>query len=160
MTELEIGEIARSHGIRGEVVVRLVTNRLDRLDPGARLSTRTKERRSVPSVLEVIASRPHQGRFLVTFAGVDSREGADALRGVVLLADEVEGDDDELYVHRLIGRTVRDQDGVDRGRVVSVEANPASDLLVLESGALVPLRFVESANDETITVRAPEGLFG
>ncbi len=37
---------------------------------------------------------------------------------------------------------VEDTGGTRLGTVVSVEANPASDLLVLDGGALIPLRFV------------------
>ena len=44
-------------------------------------------------------------------------------------------------------------------RPVAVEANPASDLLVLDSGALVPLRFVVSAEPGHVTVDPPAGLF-
>ena len=52
------------------------------------------------------------------------------------------------------------QDGVERGRVVEVEENPASDILVLDSGALVPLTFVvEIEPNERIVIDAPEGLF-
>jgi hypothetical protein len=46
------------------------------------------------------------------------------------------------------------------GRVAAVEANPASDLLVLESGALIPLNFVtgHDAAAGTVDVDIPEGL--
>ena len=47
-------------------------------------------------------------------------------------------------MHDLIGSVVEDPDGVELGRVTGVEANPASDLLVLEGGGLIPLRFVTS----------------
>ena len=44
--------------------------------------------------------------------------------------------------------------------VVGVEANPASDLLVLDSGALVPLTFVTTVEANVrIEVDVPEGLF-
>ena len=69
------------------------------------------------------------------------------------------GDDpDELWVHELIGAQVRDQHGGDLGRVASVEDNPAADLLVLESGALIPMTFVVDAADGCVTVDIPEGL--
>jgi 16S rRNA processing protein RimM len=54
---------------------------------------------------------------------------------------------------------VVDQTGEDRGTVVAVEANPASDLLVLDSGALVPLRFVVTEGPGSLTVDVPAGLF-
>ncbi len=47
----------------------------------------------------------------------------------------------------------------EHGRVESVQANPASDLLVLDTGPLVPLRFVVEQRDGTVVVDAPEGLF-
>jgi 16S rRNA processing protein RimM len=43
--------------------------------------------------------------------------------------------------------------------VCAVEANPASDLLVLEDGALVPVRFVTGFSDGILVVDVPEGLF-
>jgi len=78
---------------------------------------------------------------------------------VTLLAEPASDDDDALYVHELIGKHVVDQAGVDRGAVRAVEANPASDLLVLPGGALVPLRFVVRTDDRTIFVAVPDGLF-
>ena len=50
---LEIGTIGKAHGLRGDVVVRLITNRLERVEPGSTLHT---ER----GPLTVAASRPHQ----------------------------------------------------------------------------------------------------
>jgi 16S rRNA processing protein RimM len=43
--------------------------------------------------------------------------------------------------------------------VVAVQANPASDLLVMEDGNLVPLRFVVGREDRRIVVDVPAGLF-
>jgi len=68
-----------------------------------------------------------------------------------------------VWVHQVIGARVVDADGGDRGRCVGVIANPADDLLELESGALVPGRFVTSvvAADDgfVVTVAPPAGLF-
>ena len=49
---------------------------------------------------------------------------------------------DALWVHELIGAEVVDARGIRVGVVEAVEANPASDLLVLTDGQLIPLRFV------------------
>ncbi|MHB8669751.1 MAG: ribosome maturation factor RimM [Acidimicrobiales bacterium] len=157
---LEVGRVARAHGLGGEVIVALTTNRTERLDPGSVL-TADGDRR-----LEVQASRPHQGRFIVRFAGVDDRSSAEGLRGTVLRAPPLAessaasggDDDDSLWVHELIGSEVRGVDGAQHGRVASVEANPASDLLVLEDGRLVPLTFVVSSADGLIVVDPPPGL--
>ena len=63
-------------------------------------------------------------------------------------------------MHRLIGSRVVEPDGTDRGVVESVQDNPASDLLVLDTGALVPLRFlVERDAQDRLVVDVPVGLF-
>lgn len=148
---LEVGRIDRPHGVRGEVAVSLVTNRLERLAPGSVLMTDEGQ-------LVVRSSRPHKERHLVQFEGVHTRAAAEALRGIVLSAEPID-DPDEIWVHDLIDSRVVDQNGVDRGIVVGVIENPASDLLELEDGALVPVRFVMSAAEGSLTIDAPEGLF-
>jgi 16S rRNA processing protein RimM len=148
---LEVGRVVRPHGLRGEVVVGLVTDRTDRLAPGTVLQ-------SDRGPLTVVDCRPHQGKFLVMFDGCWDRTAAEALVGRTLRAEAVE-DPDALWVHELVGSMVREASGVERGRVTEVQANPAHDLLVLESGALVPAVFVVSCIDGITLIDPPEGLF-
>jgi 16S rRNA processing protein RimM len=151
LTLLEVGRIGRAHGVRGEVLVTLVTDRVERLAPGSVLDAGGR-------ALEVVASRPHQRGYLVTFAGVDGRDAAEALHGTVLRAEPID-DRDELWVHELIGAPVVLLDGTAAGVVETIEANPASDLLVLDTGALVPVVFVvEQRTDGTVVIDPPEGL--
>lgn len=145
-----MGRVSRAHGLRGEVLVELVTDRVERLAPGAVLQTDS-------GALEVLASRPHQAKFIVSFAGVDDREGADALRGRALRAESID-EPDVLWVHELIGSLVHDAAGAALGTVVAVEANPASDILVLDGGGLVPLRFVVAHEPGRVVVDPPPGL--
>ncbi len=149
---LEVGRITKAHGLRGEVVVFLTTDRSERVAPGSVLDT---ER----GALTVGSSRPHQDRWVVTFEGVADRDAAEALRGLLLFAEPIE-DPDVLWVHELIGCTVRTPDGVERGAIESVIDNPAADLLVLDTGALVPVVFVvDGPRDGVVEVDTPEGLF-
>lgn len=151
MTLLEVGRVAKAHGLRGEVVVALSTDRTERLDPGTVLHSDRGD-------LVVVSSRPHQHRWIVQFEGVHSREAADALHGVLLRAEPLD-DPEALFVHELIGAAVVDVDGNAVGTVESVEQNPASNLLVLDGGALIPVRFVVGRDDEgTLTVDLPDGL--
>ena len=129
----------------------LTTDRLERVAPGAVLVTDAGE-------LEVQASRPHQGRWIVAFAGQDSREDADRLRGLVLRAEAVD-DPAEMWVHDLVGAEVVTVDGDIVGRCTGVVANPAADLLELDSGALVPVVFVVDHTPGRVTIDPPEGLF-
>jgi 16S rRNA processing protein RimM len=148
--ELEVGRIGRPHGLSGEVRVELWSEG-SRLEPGSVLATDR-------GPLTVTGSRPHQDRYLVQFEDVVDREGAEALRGLVLRAAPVERPG-TLWVHELVGAAVVSSEGLELGHVAAVEANPASDLLVLDGGGLVPLHFVVSHEPgERVVVDIPEGL--
>jgi 16S rRNA processing protein RimM len=150
---LEVGNIDKAHGVQGDVVVTLLSDRTERLDVGAVLFRDDGFRFTVKK------SRPHQHRFIVEFAEIRGREAADAARGTMLFGDPIE-DPDTLWVHELIGAPVVDADGNRLGTTVSVLENPASDLLVLEDDSLIPLTFlVERLEDGTLVVDPPEGLF-
>jgi 16S rRNA processing protein RimM len=163
---LSIGRIGRAHGLRGEVAVTFTSNRPERSAPGAVCFAGDRE-------LVITTARPHQGKVLILFEGVDDRSAAEALQGRELtaerLSDDVELAEGELWVHELVGSRVVDRAGVERGTVTAVEANPAHDLLVLDTGSLVPMVFVVEQRDVDVDVGAdgvrvvvidpPEGLF-
>jgi 16S rRNA processing protein RimM len=157
---LEIGRITKPHGLHGEVLVALTTTEQSRLAAGSVLHADGRE-------LVVRAAYPHLRRWIVALEGIDTRQAAESLQGLVLHAEPKTGADDEdptaLWVHELVGATVVDTGGREWGPVVAVVANPASDLLELESGALVPLRFVLGGIETTpggryVRVDPPEGL--
>ncbi len=148
---LEVGTVVKPHGIRGEVIVNMVSNVPERrLTPGSLLSSDRGD-------LEVRAATPHQGRWIVAFAGIEDRNTAETLRGVVLSGEPLE-DDDALWVHELIGSEVVDLAGRSYGPVEAVEANPASDLLVLSGERLVPLVFVVVKAPGRVVIDPPPGL--
>ena len=150
---LEVGRIGRAHGVKGAVVVTLTSDRHERVAPQSRLHDGQQ-------CLVVESSRPQpQHRWVVQFDGIDDRNAAEALTGRALWAEPVD-DDDALWVHDLIGTPVVDADGVDPRRCASsVLDNPAHDILELDTGHLVPVIFVISADDGVITVDPPDGLF-
>ena len=149
---LEVGRIGRAHALNGGVVVTLSTDRTERVQVGTHL-------RAGKRSMVVTSSRPHQGKWIVHFEGVSSREDADSLGGLVLSAEAID-DPDTLWVHSVIGREVFDLDGVSHGLVEAVFDNPAHDLLGLEGGAMVPVVFVVDDTDPTrLTIDPPAGLF-
>ena len=151
-SRLAVGRIVKPHGLRGDVIVSLTTNRHERVAVGSVLYADDGR------PFEVVRSSPHRGRFIVTFAGVEGIEAAESVRDTALSAPPLE-DPDALWVHDLIGSRVEDASGAELGRVSGVEANPASDLLVLEGGGLIPLRFVTgSVPGVRVTVDIPDGL--
>jgi 16S rRNA processing protein RimM len=147
-----VGRIGRAHGLRGDVVVTPVTNIAARFAAGSTLWIDGR-----PYV--IASSRPNQHRFVVRFAEIADRNGADGLRGKIVEAEPLaDAPDGELWVHELIGSEVHDRSGATLGTIVAVEANPAHDLLVLDGGALVPMVFVLSSESGVVVIDPPDGL--
>jgi 16S rRNA processing protein RimM len=144
-----IGRIGRPHGVRGELLVEVRTD-----DPDARFVVGAGLTGQLPGgerrVLVVEAVRPHSGRLLVRFAGVAGRDGADPLRGTLLLVDAgtlpVPEDPDEFYDHQLTGLAARLVDGTPAGTVTDVVHGPGGELLVITraDGAERLVPFVEA----------------
>lgn len=141
-----VGRIVKPHGIRGELVVDVRTDSADvRFADGAVLFVTSRDGEPVRP-LTVAATRPHTGRLLVRFEGVDGREDAEALRGVVLSApaDDLPPieDPDEFYDHQLEGLAVHTVAGALVGTVREVVHGAGGDLLVVDRDgggeALVP----------------------
>jgi 16S rRNA processing protein RimM len=148
---LEVGRVGRAHGLRGEVHVVAVSNIAARFAPGSELIVGDGPR--------VVASARAAGSgWVVRFEGIDDRTAAEALRGQSVRAAPRKTTTGELFVHDVIGAEVHDRAGTRIGRVDAVEANPAHDLLVLDSGALIPSVFVVDARPGVIVVDLPDGL--
>ena len=129
--QIAIGQIARAHGIRGEVTVLVRTDEPDvRFAPGTALATEPPER----GPLTVAATRWHSGRLLVMFEGVRDRNDAEDLKGTLLVLDSAQipasDDPDEFYDHQLIGLAVVTTAGVPVGEVTDV-LHHGQDLLVV-----------------------------
>jgi 16S rRNA processing protein RimM len=119
--------------------------------------------------VRVSGSFEHQGRWVVTFDGIDSMNDAETLRNLELRVSQ-----DALhalppgahYVHDLEGCEVVTTAGAGIGRVLRVEFGAAQPLLVVDGGAgnevLVPMteeicRQVVPA-EKRIVIEPPEGL--
>ncbi len=154
---LEVGRVGKAHGLRGEVVVTWITNLIDdRTRPGSRFRVDNGPTTG-EAWLTIATSRPHQDRWLIRFEGVNDRTAADRLRGITLEAEPIETEG-EVFVHELVGKMLVDQHGTEHGTVAALVANPASDLLELGDGRLVPMAFYQSHDDERVLVEVPAGL--
>jgi 16S rRNA processing protein RimM len=134
---LSVGRIAKPHGLKGELIVVLTTNRTERVAVGSVLQTASGRQ------LVVSASAPHNDRWRVRFADVPDRTAAEALHGVELFAEPMH-DPDALWVHELIGAAVTLPDGTAIGTIAAVESAGSSDLVVLDDGRMIPMVFVVS----------------
>jgi 16S rRNA processing protein RimM len=152
MTHLEIGRIGKAHGLRGEVTAVITSDRPERTAPGA-VWILGRDSYTLRSI------RPFQAKWIATLAGVETREAAEALTGSVIHADPID-DDDALWAHELLGAMVVTPDGTEWGAVAGIYPNPASDLIELPDGTLIPTVFVTDSSGlpERVVVDPPEGL--
>jgi 16S rRNA processing protein RimM len=164
-----VGRVLRPHGLRGELIVEILSDAPEqRFVPGAELAAGDPESGEPLRRLVVGVARLHQGRMLLTFEGVEDRDAADPLRGLLLsipasAARELAAD--EFWRHQLLGLEVVDQHGDHRGVVSDVVPGAAHDLLEVrrpdEGTALVPAvaALVEVQLDEgRLVVQAMPGL--
>ena len=105
---------------------------------------------------------------MLGFDGVPDREGAEALRDVLLVLDvtDEEPEPDAWFPHQLEGLRVQDTAGAVLGTVLRVDAGAAQDLLVVRTAggdvlvpfvaALVPVVDVGAG---VVVVDPPGGLF-
>ncbi|AVH22897.1 ribosome maturation factor RimM [Nocardia cyriacigeorgica] len=169
--ELVVGRVAKSHGVRGELVVEVRTDEPEeRFAPGSTLRGRLARSKEVRE-FTVESAREHSGRLLVQLAGVDDRTAADALRGTLFLVDSDDlgpsQDPDEFYDHELEGLRVELADGTVIGTVTEVLHSAAGELLSVraaDDGREILIPFVMaivptvSVADGLVVIDPPEGL--
>jgi 16S rRNA processing protein RimM len=157
---VEIGGIARAHGIKGEVVI--VTH-----DPDSDTLGRVKTIFVAGTERTIVGARSTHRGWLIALEGVVTRNDAEALQGkpVEVPRDELELDEDDVLLGDLIGCKVLKTDGTLWGEVAEVQAGEMQDLLVIHHGEierLLPLVDVFVTNIDleagVITVDPPEGL--
>ncbi|MBF6415683.1 ribosome maturation factor RimM [Nocardia cyriacigeorgica] len=169
--ELVVGRVAKSHGVRGELVVEVRTDEPEaRFAPGSTLRGRLARSKEVRE-FTVESAREHSGRLLVQVAGIDDRTAADALRGTLFLVDSDDlgpsQDPDEFYDHELEGLRVELADGTAVGTVTEVLHSAAGELLSVraaDDGREILIPFVMaivptvSVADGLVVIDPPEGL--
>lgn len=127
-----VGRVLRPHGLRGELVVQVLSDAPERFAPGTAVAAGDPESGGPLRPLEVSSARLHQGRMLLRFAGVEDREAAEPLRGSLLtipMEAARELGAGEYWRHQLVGLAVVDSEGNDRGVVSEVLPGAAHDLL-------------------------------
>ncbi|HEY8618815.1 MAG TPA: ribosome maturation factor RimM [Dermatophilaceae bacterium] len=128
--QVVVARIGKAHGLRGEVTVQVLTGAADeRFVPGATFATDP----SAAGPLVLRSARDHNGILLLGFEHTDDRTGAEALRGIKLLANPLEdhGDDDTWYERDLVGLKAVTIAGDEVGEVIALQPRAAQDLLVL-----------------------------
>lgn len=167
---LVVGTVRRPHGIRGELVVGLETDRPRAVfRPGRALLLGDGAGRPVGGALTVEKARPFKDGLLLKVVEHTGRSAElEALRGRSLLIPVTEAapaGDDEVHYRDLVGMTMT-VEGQPIGRVRRVAETPAGELLEVERPGrrdlLVPFvkEWVRAIDREgaTLDLVPPEGL--
>ncbi|MBP1805841.1 ribosome maturation factor RimM [Rubellimicrobium aerolatum] len=138
--KIVVGSLAGAFGVRGEV--RLKSFCAEPADIAGYVPLRSPDGRAFGSI-EILGQT--QGALIARVEGIASKEEADALRGVPLLADRARLPalpDDEYYHADLIGLPVHDAGGNRLGTVRAVLNHGAGDILEIArpggATALIP----------------------
>jgi 16S rRNA processing protein RimM len=143
-----VGRVAGAFGVKGEVRITSFT-----ADPMALVGYKELRREDGSPGLTLVGGRPAKGSVVVRVREVETREQAEALRGLKLyIARDVlpEPEEDEFYVTDLVGLEVVTAEGEPLGVVRSVHDFGAGDLLEIQpaQGASWWLPFTREAVPE------------
>jgi 16S rRNA processing protein RimM len=163
-SRIVVGYVRRAHGIKGEVIVRSLSDDPNRYVTGVHLfSDETPSREYI-----IVRSRSHADGHLLQFDGIDDRTTAESLKGVSFTIDPSERrplGDDEFWPDELVGLRVVDSDASELGTVTDIVLGEAQDRLVVVTpgGERVEVPFVSAIvgdiDEGTVHVDPPEGLF-
>lgn len=132
-----VGAIGGAFGVRGEVRLKSFCTTAEDIATYGTLTTEDGTRR-----FAVTLTRPVNGGLGARLSGVETKEQADALKGVTLWADRAalpSLPDDEFYHADLIGLEVADPGGAVLGRVRAIHDHGAGDILEVAGPAGVLL---------------------
>lgn len=127
---LEAGQIVRTHGVRGELVVEPWADSVDFLETVSRFYFDGGKEDA-----GLVSSRAHKGRLLIKLAGVDTVEQGDVLRGRVLYVDreDVTLPEGKFFLQDLIGLKALDGvTGQEYGVLREVLPTGANDVYRIE----------------------------
>jgi 16S rRNA processing protein RimM len=132
LNPLELGTLAKAHGLRGELKVTLYWSESEALRVGSRVVLRSA---SQQGTFEVRSLRGSGRKRVIGFSGIEDRDAAERWQGAVLLVERGELPPlgaGEYYLADLVGAEVFAPDGR-VGRVSRVTLHPSVDVLVIEA---------------------------
>jgi 16S rRNA processing protein RimM len=125
-----VGQIAAPWGVRGDLKVQPLTDFPERFQRGAPLWARGRR-------YEVQRSRWSRGSVYLSLSGIDRRNAAEEMRGVLLEVPESDLTplpEGQYYRFQVIGLEVRTPEGRSLGRVAEILSTGSNDVYVVRGG--------------------------
>ena len=167
---LLIGVCQRPHGVKGEVLVKSLTDDDQRFFQGLTCTLLDHPDAPAGKSLTLSAARPVPQGLLLTFEGIMTREEARRLGGSYLAVRRQDAlpleSPDEFYTGDLIGMRVKDSLWGDLGAVADVMNAGSGDILIVakegDKEVLIPflrnLVLSVDLDSNLIEVQLPQGL--
>ena len=163
---LIVGRAGKPHGIRGDLLVEIITDFPERLADGVRFGVGNDSQPE--EFFEAYRVRYHKGRWLLSIQDIRHRDQVEGWRGRYLYLPEQALEDlpeGYYYEHHLTGLECRSPDGGVLGTVTALDPGEGQSRLVVRAGDrefLVPyvpeiVREVK-LEDGFIIIDAPRGL--
>jgi 16S rRNA processing protein RimM len=151
MTLVTVGRVGRPHGLDGSVVIERPSENEQLFEPGATLLAGGTE--------VTVAARKRSGGRLVVKLDPPVERGVDL---AVPQASLPEPDADSYYVFQFEGLEVREEGGRRLGAVQDVTPGVANDVLVLDTGILLPMvdACIREVDLEAGTITVASGFAG
>jgi 16S rRNA processing protein RimM len=141
---LVVGKLRRPHGLKGELLMEILTDFPERLQPDKVVFVGEEKIQH-----RIRRSRMHSGALLVTFAGYHDPESAGEFRNTLVYVradDRPPLQEGEYYHHQIIGLNVISDDGQRLGTLSQIITTGANDVYVVrtETGPDILLPAIES----------------
>jgi 16S rRNA processing protein RimM len=164
---LAVGRIAKVFGVKGEVVIQLLTDSPERFRDLTHLRLGTDPGSTRRIGIRCTSVEPRGVRLRIR--GVDDRSAAELLVGQFLFVDErdrIDLPEGRYFVHDIVGLTVEEETGAALGTIQEVMKYPAHDVYVVRrpDGSRVQIPAVPAfvvgidLSARTMRVRLIEGM--
>lgn len=131
-SEVAVARLIGPHGLRGEVEAKILGDSPERITPGRRFCLSPETTGSRELVVEGVRSK--KDRLLLKFAGIEDRDAAASIRGLLLtvpLSELPTLEENKYYHFDLIGLRVVTADGGELGTVEEIIETGANDVYVV-----------------------------
>lgn len=129
---LVVGTLRRSHGVRGDLLLELMTDFPERLKPGTTIFLGEHK-----EPLKITRRRPHNDGLILGFEGVTTSEQAARFRTQLVYVpagNRPPLPEGEYYHHQILGLKVIEENGRLLGTITEIITTGSNDVYVVTSG--------------------------